>query len=213
MEFVAHRGRCHWHGTTARGGMYGRLLANLLLLFGQEALLETSAGILPWRAGCWLSRRMKIDWVSARRNPVETGVSTRTRLKRAFSMDRSNELLFESATERTREEKDATPQGIAVIINEVQLILAEKRTSLATLRTGIAVFALPLSVLSVLIATSKYYDIYHVLSLLLPLLVLCAALVLLGTYLIVRAIIRIHRYDVLIQHMKEKHSQIAEFID
>ena len=39
----------------------------------------------------------------------------------------------------------------AIVINEVQLILAEKRTSLASLRTGIAVFALPLTVLSFLI--------------------------------------------------------------
>lgn len=45
-----------------------------------------------------------------------------------------------------------------VIINEVQLLLAEKRTSLAVMRTGIAMLALPLSVISVLIATSKYYD-------------------------------------------------------
>ena len=33
---------------------------------------------------------------------------------------------------------DTCPPGI--LINEVQLILAEKRTSLASLRTGIAVF-------------------------------------------------------------------------
>ena len=48
-----------------------------------------------------------------------------------------------------------------ILINEIQLILAEKRTSLAAMRTGIAVFVLPLSVLSVLVATSKYYDFIH----------------------------------------------------
>ena len=41
-----------------------------------------------------------------------------------------------------------------LILNEVQLLLAEKRTSLSAMRIGIAVFAFPLSVLSVLIATS-----------------------------------------------------------
>jgi len=45
----------------------------------------------------------------------------------------------------------------SLIINEVQLLLSEKRTSLSTLRTGIAIFAFPLSVLSVLIATSRHY--------------------------------------------------------
>lgn len=44
---------------------------------------------------------------------------------------------------------------------------------MSTMRTGIAVFVLPLSVLSLLIATSKYYDIIHVMHLLVPLLGLC----------------------------------------
>lgn len=100
-----------------------------------------------------------------------------------------------------------------IIINEVQLILAEKRTSLSALRTGIAVFVLPLSVLSVLIATSKYYDILHVVHLLAPLLLLCVALVILGTYLVVRSIIRIRHQDRHIIEIKRKNSKIAEFID
>jgi len=100
-----------------------------------------------------------------------------------------------------------------VIINEVQLLLAEKRTSLAAMRTGIAVIALPLTVVSVLIATSKYYDIVHVMHLLVPLLILCAALVFLGAYLIIRSIIRLHRHDKHIAEIKRKHSTIAIFID
>ena len=101
----------------------------------------------------------------------------------------------------------------AIIMNEVQLLLAEKRTSLATMRAGIAVFVLPLTVMSVLIATAKYYDIVHVMHLLVPLLVLCAALVLLGSYLIIRSIVRLHRHDKHIAEIKRKHSTIAEFID
>ena len=47
----------------------------------------------------------------------------------------------------------------AMILNEVQVLLSEKRTSLSTMRTGIAVFAFPLSVLSILIATSQSYQL------------------------------------------------------
>ena len=79
--------------------------------------------------------------------------------------------------------KDANKTD-ALAINEVQLVLAEKRTSLAVMRTGIAVLALPLSVMSVLIATSKYYDVLHVLPLLVPLSVLNIALLVFGIYLI-----------------------------
>jgi len=109
--------------------------------------------------------------------------------------------------------KNEESRSTGIVINEVQLILAEKRTSLAAMRTGIAVFALPLSVLSVLIATSKYYDFFRVLHFLIPLLVICGALVLLGSYLIIRSINRIHRYDRLILEIKRRHSQIAEFLD
>ena len=106
-----------------------------------------------------------------------------------------------------------TDKSVSLIINEVQLILAEKRTSLSLLRTGIAVFALPLSVLSFLIATSKYYDVIQVMGLLIPLILINMALLILGSYLIIRAIIRIHRYDQLIKDLKSKHSVLADFID
>jgi uncharacterized membrane protein YkgB len=109
--------------------------------------------------------------------------------------------------------EDRTCSFDAIVINEAQLILAEKRTSLSAMRTGIAVFALPLSVLSVLIATSKYYDVLHVMPLLLPLLALNTVLILLGGFLIYRSIRRLHHYDLLMKELKRKHSAVAEFID
>lgn len=109
--------------------------------------------------------------------------------------------------------EEAQQQGVKPeIFGEVQLILAEKRTSLASLRTGIAVFALPLSVLGLLVATSKYYEPSNVLPLLLPLLVLSGALALLGGFLIVRSIQHLHRYDRLIWQIKQKYSAIAEYL-
>jgi hypothetical protein len=101
----------------------------------------------------------------------------------------------------------------ALIINEAQLILAEKRTSMAAMRTGIAVFALPLSVLGLLIATSRYYDLLQVLPLIVPLAVMLLALISLGSYLIIRALGNIHRYDRLIHQLKTCHSKLSEFLD
>lgn len=101
----------------------------------------------------------------------------------------------------------------ALLINEAQLILAEKRTSLAAMRTGIAVFALPLSVMGLLIATSRYYDVLHVLPLILPLGILLLALTVLGAYLIVRALRHIHHYDRMIKKLKACHSKLSEFLD
>jgi uncharacterized membrane protein YidH (DUF202 family) len=106
---------------------------------------------------------------------------------------------------------DACPQP--VVINEVQLILAEKRTSLATMRTGIAVCAIPLSLTGLLIATSRYYEILNVLVLFIPFGLLNAALLCLGAYLIARSIRRLVHEDRMIREIKRKHSAIAEFID
>jgi len=101
----------------------------------------------------------------------------------------------------------------SIVINEVQLLLAEKRTSLSVLRTGIAVLALPLSVISVLIATSKYYNVVNVLHFLIPMGILNSVLIVLGIYLIVRSIFRMKRYDGLILKIKKQHSVIGEFLD
>jgi uncharacterized membrane protein YidH (DUF202 family) len=99
------------------------------------------------------------------------------------------------------------------ILNEVQLLLSEKRTSLSTLRTGIAIFALPLSVLSILIATSRLWDVLHVIHLLVALVILNAGLVALATWLVVAAIRRLLRYDRHILALKSKHSKLAQLLD
>jgi uncharacterized membrane protein YidH (DUF202 family) len=104
-------------------------------------------------------------------------------------------------------------QNTSIAINEVQLLLAEKRTTLAVMRTGIAVLALPLSVMSLLIATSKYYDALDVVHFLVPLGILTLALIVLGVYLIIRSIIRMRHYDRLIHKIKLQHSVIGELID
>ena len=106
-------------------------------------------------------------------------------------------------------EKEA-PESI--VINMIQLLLAEKRTSLSTLRTGIAVFVLPLSVLGALVATSKYYDIDRVLHLAIPLFTICAGLTALGTYLVYRSVSRIRHFDRQIMELKKDHPRIGRFV-
>jgi len=110
-------------------------------------------------------------------------------------------------------ETNGLPKLDSVIFGEIQVILAEKRTALASLRTGIAVFALPFSVLSVLIATSRYYSFDKVMPLLMPLLLLNLGLVVLGSWLIYRSIRRIHHYEHRIRELCEKYREIGQFIE
>jgi uncharacterized membrane protein YidH (DUF202 family) len=97
----------------------------------------------------------------------------------------------------------------AMILNSMQLLLAEKRTALSGLRTGIAIFAFPLSVLSVLIATSRLYETGRVLHWLLPLLVLTLGLVVLAIYLVHRSVRRLWHYDRVIREYQQKHAILS----
>ena len=110
-------------------------------------------------------------------------------------------------------EENEPPKLDNLIFGEIQVLLAEKRTALASLRTGIAVFALPLSVLSVLIATSRYYSVATVMPLLAPLLLINLGLIILGSWLIYHSIHRIHRYDRLIRELTQKYRSLAEFVE
>ena len=110
-------------------------------------------------------------------------------------------------------ETNDSPQLDALLLGEIQVLLSEKRTALSSMRTGIAVFALPLSVLSVLIATSRYYSIGKVMPLLMPLLLLNLGLVVLGTWLVFHSISRLHHYDRRIRELTQKYRSLAEVVD
>lgn len=113
--------------------------------------------------------------------------------------------------ERSGEEQRLQPSAEMTGATRFQLVLAEKRTSLAVMRTGIGVFTLPLSVVTVLIATSGQYDFLEAYHLLVPLLVLCAGLVVLAIYLVHRSVLRIWRQDAMIKKIKREDPELAEF--
>lgn len=101
----------------------------------------------------------------------------------------------------------------SLVINEVMLLLAEKRTSLSALNAGIAVVAVPLSILTFLVATSRYYEALMVMHLLGPLWAACAVLFTLGMYIITRAIVRIRRFDSRIEEIKKKDAEVRDLIE
>lgn len=107
----------------------------------------------------------------------------------------------------------ALSKAEATVINHVQLILAEKRTSLAMMRTGIAVMALPLTVLGLLISTSRFYSASEMWILLSVVMILCAGLTVLGLFLITRAVYRIRAYDHLMREIKRQSPTVAPYLD
>ena len=123
------------------------------------------------------------------------------------------DMLWSAVAMSLTPDSPPDPANDAMAINAMQLLLAEKRTALSALRTGIAVFAFPLSVLSVLIATSRSYDAAHVLHWLIPLLAITLGLFVLAVYLVTRSIRKIWHYDRLIRAYQKKHSVFVELLD
>ena len=109
-------------------------------------------------------------------------------------------------------EEDIDKTDPRMLMDEVRLILAEKNTAFSLMRTGIAILALPLSIRSLLVATSKFYDVLHVLHFLIPIGILNVALTVLSVYLIVRSIVHIQFYDKLLYRMKQRNRSLKELI-
>ena len=114
--------------------------------------------------------------------------------------------------ETTVESELETTQHEALVLNEVQLLLAEKRTSLSILRTGLAVLVLPMSVTSFLIATSSYYQWLNVWHFLLSLMVINILLVGLAAYLIIHSIRKMLHYDHLIHRLTLEHKVLKQLL-
>jgi intracellular sulfur oxidation DsrE/DsrF family protein len=92
---------------------------------------------------------------------------------------------------------------------KVQILLSEKRTAQTTFRSGITVCVLPLTIISFLIATSSLYDIEKNSVMLAFVLIGCLVLMLFGTYLVARGLIRVRFHDKKIIQLLENNKDLS----
>lgn len=100
-----------------------------------------------------------------------------------------------------------------MVFDEVSLMLSEKRTALSILRTGIAIFSIPLSLGSVLIATSQLYDPDKILYLIVPVLAGCTLLVLISLWLMVTAAVKLRNNERRLDRLIEKNQFLRNIVD
>ncbi|MHA1137686.1 MAG: hypothetical protein ACTSSE_14485 [Candidatus Thorarchaeota archaeon] len=93
----------------------------------------------------------------------------------------------------------------------IRTLDAEKRTHLAELRTGIGILTIPMSLLTILIATSNFYSIDTVLSFIVGLVIGIIALATVGTYLVVQAFRKIRKTEELRGSCKDISYLIEEY--
>lgn len=109
-------------------------------------------------------------------------------------------------------EKRAMAVDHKLVMSEVQLLLAEKRTSFALLRTGITVALLPLSIWTVLLATSKLWNVWDVLWLLIPLLIVAGGIACLGAYLILHALSHLAHTDRVLLGLRQSDTLLEDLL-
>ena len=106
----------------------------------------------------------------------------------------------------------AAPEQDRQMIAVAQLVLADKRTSLAVLRTAVAVGLVPVSIATVLVTTSRHYNWLENLHLLGPLYAVLTCLTIVSLYLIGRAVLKLRNQDKLLDNIRHDHPMLARFI-
>lgn len=99
-----------------------------------------------------------------------------------------------------------------LLINEVQLLLAEKRTYFALVRTSIAVTALPPTIVAFLVATREYHNFFDYFWSAYIVVTLLAVISLLGIFSSIRLWKKINRLNTYIQRIKDENKRLAEII-
>jgi uncharacterized membrane protein YidH (DUF202 family) len=99
------------------------------------------------------------------------------------------------------------------VVDEILVLLQEKRTILAMIRIGIAIIMAQISILGFLIVTSKFYEWMEVLHLLIPFALLNLVVLGIAGYLIFGSLIQIHQLDRQILAYKKSHGGISHFMD
>ena len=100
-----------------------------------------------------------------------------------------------------------------LIVDEILLFLQEKRTILMTTRIAIGTIMVQVSILSFLIATSRYYHLIEVMHLLVPFIVLNAVVLGVAGYFLVGSLVQLHRMERQVERYKRRHSRIAACMD
>lgn len=103
-----------------------------------------------------------------------------------------------------------TQNGISRLeFQKIQILLSEKRTANTTFRSGIAVCAFSLTIISFLIATPSRYEAEMNLSMFVLVTVGCSILILVGIYLLVRGLIRVKFHNRKINQLLESNVELS----
>ena len=104
------------------------------------------------------------------------------------------------------------PQSEKLLLGEMQLLLAEKRTFFSLLRTGIAIFSFPLTVVAFLGATAEYHSLFLSVPITLAIIAPLIIISIFGLLLFWKAQRRIKKLNELVMQIKKNNHRIEEIV-
>ena len=122
------------------------------------------------------------------------------------------EKVVREVANATPEEKQAIAIDQKLLMSEVQILLAEKRTAFALLRTGVTVAMVPLSLWTFLVATSRLYNVFDVMGVLLPIMVVAVGLFFLGSYLILHALRQMRHTEQVMLGLRKSDTLLEDLL-
>ncbi len=79
--------------------------------------------------------------------------------------------------------------------SKVMTLLSEKRTILSEIRTWVTMFLVPLSILTVILGISKFYDISKLLEIIIIVLIICFLLLIILAYYISKSLLKLFEFN------------------
>lgn len=109
-------------------------------------------------------------------------------------------------------QKNSHKPSEAVLLNEIELLLAEKRTYYSVLRTGFAIITVPLTIIIFLLATKDYHKLFmHKWTTILIIFVFIS-MVITGIIMAVAASNKIKRLNIVIQGIEKEDKRVEKIV-
>ena len=100
-----------------------------------------------------------------------------------------------------------------LIVEEILVLLQEKRIALRMVRIGISAVIAEITILGLLIATSRYYKWIEVMHLWIPFVLLNLIVLAIAGYFIFGSLTHIHHLDRQVLRYKKSHGVLSNLMD
>lgn len=100
----------------------------------------------------------------------------------------------------------------SILLNEIELLLAEKRTYYSTFRTGIAIITTALTLTIFLLATRDYHHIFESKPTAIAVLLVLLAMVIAGIFMIIISTNKIKTIDIAVKKVERENKRVGNIV-